>query len=142
MFGVLDDTGVLLGAQVCFRPIGRLRLDGPAQLGEQSNHFILASRIHPTRGLRVILHVLAVRLETLKGPPRARQARGSNLAQISKNLIERVPQAVDVQPIKADLLRGRHVGIVSLGDLAVETGDDELAGNTLEAVSQRNRYGQ
>lgn len=30
----------------------------------------------------------------------------------------------------------RLVGILSLGDLAVETGDDELAGNTLEAVSE------
>jgi CBS domain-containing protein len=32
----------------------------------------------------------------------------------------------------------RMVGIVSLGDLAVETGDEELAGNTLEAVSEPN----
>jgi CBS domain-containing protein len=31
------------------------------------------------------------------------------------------------------------VGIVSLGDLAVETGDEQLAGNTLEAVSEPNR---
>src|SRR5262245_23000408 len=31
------------------------------------------------------------------------------------------------------------VGIVSLGDLAVETGDDQLAGDTLEAVSEPNR---
>jgi len=30
----------------------------------------------------------------------------------------------------------RMVGIVSLGDLAVETGDEHLAGNTLEKVSQ------
>jgi CBS domain-containing protein len=30
----------------------------------------------------------------------------------------------------------RMVGIVSLGDLAVETQDDQLAGNTLEAVSE------
>jgi CBS domain-containing protein len=30
----------------------------------------------------------------------------------------------------------RLVGIVSLGDLAVETGDEQLAGNTLEAVSE------
>jgi hypothetical protein len=30
----------------------------------------------------------------------------------------------------------RMVGIVSLGDLAVETGDDDMAGKTLEAVSQ------
>ena len=30
----------------------------------------------------------------------------------------------------------RLVGIVSLGDLAVETHDEELAGNTLEAVSE------
>lgn len=30
----------------------------------------------------------------------------------------------------------RLVGIVSLGDLAVETGDDELSGKTLEAVSE------
>ena len=29
----------------------------------------------------------------------------------------------------------RLVGIVSLGDLAVETGDEQLAGNTLESVS-------
>jgi hypothetical protein len=28
------------------------------------------------------------------------------------------------------------VGIVSLGDLAVETQDEKLAGNTLEAVSE------
>ena len=30
----------------------------------------------------------------------------------------------------------RLVGIVSLGDLAVETGNEKLAGNTLEAVSE------
>jgi CBS domain-containing protein len=30
----------------------------------------------------------------------------------------------------------RLVGIVSLGDLAVDTGDEELAGSTLEAVSE------
>ena len=30
----------------------------------------------------------------------------------------------------------RLVGILSLGDLAVETNNDELAGNTLEAVSE------
>jgi CBS domain-containing protein len=30
----------------------------------------------------------------------------------------------------------RLVGIVSLGDLALDTGDDELAGATLEAVSE------
>jgi CBS domain-containing protein len=30
----------------------------------------------------------------------------------------------------------RLVGIVSLGDLAVDTGDEELAGHTLEAVSE------
>lgn len=33
----------------------------------------------------------------------------------------------------------RLVGIVSLGDLAVETGDEQLAGNTLEAISEPNR---
>ena len=33
----------------------------------------------------------------------------------------------------------RLVGIASLGDLAVETGDEQLAGNTLEAVSEPNR---
>jgi CBS domain-containing protein len=33
----------------------------------------------------------------------------------------------------------RLVGIVSLGDLAVETGDEQLTGNTLEAVSEPNR---
>jgi CBS domain-containing protein len=33
----------------------------------------------------------------------------------------------------------RLVGIVSLGDLAVETGDEHLAGQTLEAVSDPNR---
>ncbi len=33
----------------------------------------------------------------------------------------------------------RLVGIVSLGDLAVETGDERLAGATLEAVSEPNR---
>jgi len=33
----------------------------------------------------------------------------------------------------------RLVGIVSLGDLAVETGDEQLAGNTLEAVSDSKR---
>jgi CBS domain-containing protein len=31
------------------------------------------------------------------------------------------------------------VGIVSLGDLAVETGDDQLSGHALEAVSEPNR---
>jgi CBS domain-containing protein len=33
----------------------------------------------------------------------------------------------------------RLVGIVSLGDLAVETGDEQLAGTTLEAVSEPGR---
>ena len=33
----------------------------------------------------------------------------------------------------------RLVGIVSLGDLAVETGDEQLAGATLEAVSEPNQ---
>jgi len=33
----------------------------------------------------------------------------------------------------------RLVGIVSLGDLAVETGDEEMAGQALEAVSDPNR---
>jgi len=33
----------------------------------------------------------------------------------------------------------RLVGIVSVGDLAVETGDDKLAGDTLQAVSLPNR---
>jgi len=33
----------------------------------------------------------------------------------------------------------RMVGIVSLGDLAVETGDDQLAGKVLEGVSEPNR---
>jgi len=33
----------------------------------------------------------------------------------------------------------RLVGIVSLGDLAVETGNKQLAGNTLEAVSEPKR---
>lgn len=33
----------------------------------------------------------------------------------------------------------RLVGIVSLGDLAVETGDDQLAGTTLGGVSEPNR---
>lgn len=33
----------------------------------------------------------------------------------------------------------RLVGIVSLGDLAVETGDEELAGQTLGEVSERAR---
>src|SRR5262245_21959067 len=33
----------------------------------------------------------------------------------------------------------RMVGIVSLGDLAVETGDEELAGNALEGISEPNR---
>lgn len=35
----------------------------------------------------------------------------------------------------------RLVGIVSLGDLAVETGDDELAGQTLEQVSEPAPHG-
>jgi len=34
--------------------------------------------------------------------------------------------------------QNKHLtGIISLGDLAVEGGDEELAGNTLEAVSER-----
>jgi len=33
----------------------------------------------------------------------------------------------------------RVVGVVSLGDLAVETGDEEMAGQALEAVSEPNR---
>jgi len=33
----------------------------------------------------------------------------------------------------------RLVGIVSLGDLAIETGDEEMAGQALEAVSEPSR---
>jgi CBS domain-containing protein len=33
----------------------------------------------------------------------------------------------------------RMVGIVSLGDIAIESGDDELTGNVLEGVSDPNR---
>jgi len=33
----------------------------------------------------------------------------------------------------------RMVGIVSLGDLAVETGDEQLAGSALEGISEPNR---
>jgi CBS domain-containing protein len=33
----------------------------------------------------------------------------------------------------------RLVGIVSLGDLAVDTGDDQLSGETLERVSEPAR---
>jgi CBS domain-containing protein len=33
----------------------------------------------------------------------------------------------------------RMVGIVSLGDLAVETGDEQLAGKALEGISEPNR---
>jgi CBS domain-containing protein len=33
----------------------------------------------------------------------------------------------------------RMVGIVSLGDLAVETGDEQLAGNALEGISEPNQ---
>jgi len=33
----------------------------------------------------------------------------------------------------------RMVGIVSLGDLARETGDEQLAGSTLESISEPNR---
>jgi CBS domain-containing protein len=33
----------------------------------------------------------------------------------------------------------RLVGIVSLGDLAVQTGDDKLSGNTLEGVSEPSK---
>jgi hypothetical protein len=32
--------------------------------------------------------------------------------------------------------RGRLVGIVSLGDLVLHTGDEDLAGETLEKVSE------
>ena len=32
----------------------------------------------------------------------------------------------------------RMVGIVSLGDLAVKTGDEQLAGNALEGISEPN----
>ena len=34
---------------------------------------------------------------------------------------------------------GHLVGIVSLGDLAVATGDEQLAGETLERVSEPSR---
>jgi len=33
----------------------------------------------------------------------------------------------------------RMVGIVSLGDLAVKTGDEQLAGNALEGISEPNQ---
>jgi CBS-domain-containing membrane protein len=33
----------------------------------------------------------------------------------------------------------RMIGIVSLGDLAVETGDEQLVGSALEGVSEPNR---
>jgi CBS domain-containing protein len=36
----------------------------------------------------------------------------------------------------------RMVGLVSLGDLAVETGDEQLAGSALEGIAAPNRLGR
>lgn len=41
----------------------------------------------------------------------------------------------------AVLNRDRHlVGVVSLGDLAVETGEEELVGSTLDGVCEATRH--
>jgi len=44
--------------------------------------------------------------------------------------LQQIGRLVVLNPAK------RLVGIVSLGDLAVEAGDDKLAGETLEQVSE------
>jgi CBS domain-containing protein len=58
------------------------------------------------------------------------------------DLVEDAARQMEEKQIRRLLVLNRDkrlVGIVSLGDLAVETGDDQMVGNTLEAVSEPNR---
>jgi CBS domain-containing protein len=57
-------------------------------------------------------------------------------------LVEEAARLMEENQVRRLMVLNRDrelVGIVSLGDLAVETRDEQLAGNTLEAVSQPNR---
>jgi CBS domain-containing protein len=58
------------------------------------------------------------------------------------DLVDDAARTMEDKQVRRLLVLNRDkqlVGIVSLGDLAVETGDEELVGNTLEAVSEPNR---
>jgi CBS domain-containing protein len=50
--------------------------------------------------------------------------------------VAQVMQEAQLRRLLVVSAEGRLVGIVSLGDLAVQTGDDRLAGETLERVSE------
>jgi CBS domain-containing protein len=58
------------------------------------------------------------------------------------DLVDDAARTMEDKQVRRLLVLNRDkqlVGIVSLGDLAVETGDEELVGTTLEAVSEPNR---
>jgi CBS domain-containing protein len=50
--------------------------------------------------------------------------------------VAQVMQDAQLRRLLVVSAEGRLVGIVSLGDLALQTGDDKLAGETLEKVSE------
>jgi CBS domain-containing protein len=50
--------------------------------------------------------------------------------------VARLMQSAQLRRLLVVSTEGRLVGIVSLGDLALQTGDDALAGATLEKVSE------
>ena len=57
-------------------------------------------------------------------------------------LVTEATQAMEDNRIRRVLVLDRDeqiVGIVTLGDVAVETGDEDLAGNTLEEISEPGR---
>ena len=57
---------------------------------------------HEPAGQRVLLRVLAVRLEAAVGVPRRRQLCRVVRGRVVDDRLHRLPQAVDVQPVEAD----------------------------------------
>ncbi len=125
VLGVLHHQGILLGVEVPILSVTGKRLGRAAEFGEQLHHMAFTRRIRPLRRPRVFLDVLAIRLEALKGATGGRESIGKMFAKVSEHVIQRIPEAVDIQAVEADsLLTGPVVVVLpepanKLADLAV-----------------------
>jgi CBS domain-containing protein len=86
---------------------------------------------------------ITIRATAMGQDPRTTQVRDVMTPEVvcclETDEVSRVAQVMQEAQLRRLLVvsgEGRLVGIVSLGDLAVQTGDDKLAGETLERVSE------
>jgi CBS domain-containing protein len=86
---------------------------------------------------------ITIRATAMGQDPRTTQVREVMTPEVvcclETDEVSRVAQVMQEAQLRRLLVvsgEGRLVGIVSLGDLAVQTGDDKLAGETLERVSE------